>query len=116
MEGLKYRFDTTATMKEYNCKKWWIDSKVVQPITVEAVSLVEALEQWRRTIKERFDVRISDSAMTSKSPMYVDRVNAEPEQVGYVITGSTDFLSGTTFVKQYIDLWVTISEVKSPFA
>ena len=35
----KYIFKTTATMKEYNNSKWWIDSGIVRDITIQAATI-----------------------------------------------------------------------------
>ena len=66
---MNYIFKTTATMKEYNNKKWYIDG--------------------------------------------VDLSGGGAKQVGYVITGKTEFDKGdyTGYSTQYIDLWVTILTV-----
>lgn len=105
-----YIFKTTATMKEYNNKKWWIDHDVVQPICISAESVTEALRQYREKVEE-FGVTISKNALKTKDPMYVDTVDGV-KQTGYVITGQTDFNDNYyRWVKQYIDLWVTIITV-----
>ena len=39
-----YLFKTTATMKECNNKKWWIDSDVVREIEIEAENVNTALK------------------------------------------------------------------------
>lgn len=113
----KYRFETTTTLKEYAQKKWWIDSGIVRPVTVQAASVADALKQYQQLVKERFYVSISDNALTTKDKMYVDCADGTAVQVGYVITGATDFDNGYgKTVKQYVDLWVTITEVVNPFA
>ena len=33
---MKYIFETNATMKEYNCKNWWIDSDIITRKYIEA--------------------------------------------------------------------------------
>lgn len=38
-----YIFKTTTTMKEYNNKKWWINSDIVPEIRIKAETLKEAL-------------------------------------------------------------------------
>ena len=48
-----YIFKTTATMKEYNCKKWWIDSDIVGEIRIAAENVREALEKYRAIVKEK---------------------------------------------------------------
>lgn len=112
----KYRFETTTTVKEYAQKKWWIDSGIVRPVTVQAASVADALKQYKQIVGDRHYVSISNNALSSKSPMYVDYADGSVAQVGYVITGATDFDNGYgKTVKQYVDLWVTITEVVNPF-
>lgn len=53
-----YRFETTATMKVYNRRSWWIN------------------------------------ALKTKRPMYIDRKDGDPLQIGYVITGKAEFDKG----------------------
>lgn len=44
--------------------------------------------------------------------MFVDTVNGGAKQVGYVITGKTDFETGYgKWKSQYVDLWITILTV-----
>ena len=44
--------------------------------------------------------------------MYVDLKTGESKQVGYVITGKSDFQRDDySWSTQYIDLWVSITEV-----
>lgn len=108
---MKYRFTTTATMKEHNCKKWWIDPGYIRPITVEAETLAEALDAYRHTVEDRYYTTISDNAMRRKSAMYIDTKSGEARQVGYVITGQTEFETDFKWVKQYIDLWVSVETI-----
>ena len=95
-----YIFKTTATMKEYNSKKWWIDSGIVREIKVEAENVKQAFE-------------ISENALRCKNPMYIDTPTEGAKQVGYVITGKTEFEDRENYrwSTQYIDLWVTIITV-----
>jgi hypothetical protein len=114
---MKYQFKTSATMKPYNRKNWWIDSDIVRDITVEADSLENALDRYREIVYDNHYIHISANALRNKDAMYRDNVNGEPEQVGYVITGLTEFDNDHRgWVKQYIDLWVSVSIVSSPFA
>lgn len=111
-----YQFETTATMKEYNRRKWWIDPDIIQEITTEAAAMGEALKKYQEAVKDRVNVDISDSAIKHKNAMYQDTGNGETVQVGFVITASTEFDNDHRgWVKQYIDLWVTIKTVSNPF-
>lgn len=107
-----YIFKTTATMKEYNARKWWIDSGIVREIQVNADNLKSALCQYQEAVKETAYIDISDNAIKNKVPMYRDTETGEPKQVGYVITGKTDFQKDSgEWSTQYIDLWVTVLTV-----
>ena len=111
-----YRFETTTTMKPYNCKKWWIASDMVRSIEVQADSVTEALNLWRNIVQERDYIKISRNAIRNKQPMYQDYKDGRTEQVGYVITGKTEFDKGdyTGYCSQYIELWVHITVVTVP--
>lgn len=108
-----YIFKTTATMKEYNNKKWYIDRDVVSDMRINADSVENALEIYRERVEEKYGINISKNAITNKSEMFVDLPDGETKQVGYVITGKTEFDKGdyTGYSTQYIDLWVTILTV-----
>ena len=115
---MKYSFKTTATMKEYNCKKWWIDSGIVREIVVNADSLNNALKKYREIVNDKYYVEISNNALKNKSPMYIDTESGSAEQIGYVITAKTDFedRDNYKYSTQYIDLWVTIHILQNAFA
>ena len=105
-------FKTTTTMKDYNRDKSWIAPDIVREIQVKAENAKQALEKYRTIVKEKHYITISDNAIKNKSGMYVDTANGETKQVGYVITGKTDFQDD--FYKwsaQFIDLWVEIITV-----
>lgn len=65
----KYIFKTTATMKDYNRDKWWIDSGIVGEICITAESVREALEKYRAIVEEEHYITISNNAIKNKSPM-----------------------------------------------
>lgn len=67
-----YIFRTTATMKPYNNKKWWINSGIVTEKRIEAETVTDALEQWRELVQDRHYITISDSAIKNKSEMYTN--------------------------------------------
>lgn len=110
---MNYIFKTTATMKEYNNKKWYIDGGIVSDMRINADSVENALEIYRERVKEKHYISISKNAIKNKSEMFVDLLDGSVKQVGYVITGKTEFDRGdySGYSTQYIDLWVTILTV-----
>ena len=110
---MNYIFKTTATMKEYNNKKWYIDGGIVSDMRINADSVENALEIYRERVKEKNYIDISKNAIKNKSEMFVDLSDGSVKQVGYVITGKTEFDKGdyTGYSTQYIDLWITILTV-----
>ena len=107
-----YLFKTTATMKEYNRRKWWIDADIIRNTTIRAETVNAALEVYREMALDRYGITISESALKHKSPMYID-TGIGSKQVGYVITGKTDFDRGdySGYSSQFIDLWITIQTI-----
>ena len=110
---MNYIFKTTATMKEYNNKKWYINGDIVSDMRINADSVENALEIYRERVEEKHHISISRNAVKNKSAMFVDLSDGGAKQVGYVITGKTKFDKGnyTGYSTQYIDLWVTILTV-----
>lgn len=111
-----YIFKTTATMKEYNRRKWWIDSGIVPEMKITAENLKTALAEYRQRVEDQHYISISNNAMRYKNPMYIDRADGEPLQVGYVITAKTCFedRENYRYTDQYIGLWVTVYAVTVP--
>lgn len=106
-----YIFKTTATMKEYNCRKWWIDSNIITEKRITAANIAEALQQYRERVTNEHYISISDNAAKNKSPMYIDTPTGT-KQKGYVITAKTDFQDDFgRWTAQYIDLWIDILTV-----
>lgn len=110
---MNYIFKTTATMKEYNNKKWYIDGGIVSDMRINADSVENALEIYRERVKEKHYISISKNAIKNKSEMFANLLDGSVKQVGYVITGKTEFDRGdySGYSTQYIDLWVTILTV-----
>lgn len=110
---MNYIFKTTATMKEYNNKKWYIDGGIVSDMRINADSVENALEIYREQVEEKHYINISKNAIKNKSEMFADLSDGSVKQVGYVITGKTEFDKGdySGYSTQYIDLWVTILTV-----
>lgn len=102
-----YFFKTTATMKEYNYKKWWIDPKIISDLEVQADTLESALKQYQSIAKEKYYVEISNNALKNKAPMYIT-VGGEDKQIGFIITGKTEFEHNYKWSVQYINLWITV--------
>ena len=110
----KYMFRTTATMKEYNHRQWYIDPGIIRTKYIEADSLGEALAGYADDVTENNYIAISANALRTKSPMYVDTAEGTPRQVGYVITGKTEFQRDNgTWSIQYIDLWISIDRIEA---
>lgn len=113
----KYIFKTTATMKPYNNKNWWIDGGIIPVKHIEAETVKDALQIFRDIVDEQHYISISDRALKNKNPMYRDTETGDALQVGYVITEKTEFQKDSgEWVTQYIDLWVEIiTTVKTIF-
>lgn len=114
---MTYLFKTCATMKPYNNKNWWINSDIIGNLYIDAENVENALTQYQETVREKFYITISNNALKTKNPMYIDTPNGEPKQVGYVITALSDFQDDKRYkwVQQYIDLWVEISIIQDAF-
>ncbi len=110
----KYLMRTIAEMKQYNNKKWWIDSNIVRDMFINAENIKSAMEIYRERVQESACIEISNNAIKNKIPMYCgDGENAR--QCGYVITASTDFADRDNYKysKQYIELWVSVYEINN---
>ena len=104
----KYLFKTTTTMREYNEDKWWIDPNIVKDKYINAENLNEALKEYKDLVETVY-ITISDNAIKNKTPMYVDTKDGKSKQIGYVLTGKTDFQDDQgNWISQYIELWVEI--------
>lgn len=69
---MNYIFKTTATMKEYNNKKWYIDGGIISDMRINADSVENALEIYRERVEEKHYINISKNAIKNKSEMFVD--------------------------------------------
>lgn len=56
---MKYIFKTTATMKPYNNKNWWIDSDIISEKRIEADNIKEALSLYRSEVEEKHYITIT---------------------------------------------------------
>ena len=108
-----YQFNTHVTMKNYNAAKWWIDPDIIPMQQIEAGSLPEALRNFRDMVEDRYFITISNTALRRKAPMYIDTA-AGTKQIGYVITGQTEFQrEDYTWTSQYVELWIEISVISA---
>lgn len=60
---MNYIFKTTATMKEYNNKKWYIDGGIISDMRIDADSVENALEIYRERVEEKHYITISKNAI-----------------------------------------------------
>lgn len=110
-----YQFKTNTTMKYYNRAKWWIDSDIIPVMKIKADNLKDALKEYQKRAINDYYICISDNALKHKNEMYIDTDDGTI-QTGYVITGSTDFQTDDyKWIKQYIELWIEINILNSPF-
>lgn len=111
-----YQFKTSATMKPYNNKKWWIDDGIIREITIIADTVKNALIEYQTIVHDKYYIDISNNAIKNPEPMYIDTKSGEPKQTGFVITAKTEFDNDRReWVTQYIDLWVSIAIITNPF-
>ena len=109
---MRFIFKTSATMKDYNRDKWWIDEGIIREKIITADSTAEALDKYVKLVESDDYTTITKNAIKNKKAMYIDNENGEAEQCGYVITASQYFQDDDGKVsKQYIDLWITILTV-----
>ena len=109
---MRFIFKTSATMKDYNKNKWWIDRGIIGEKIIAADSTAEAIDKYVKSVESDDYTTITKNAIKNKKAMYIDNESGEAEQCGYVITASQDFQDEDGKVsKQYIDLWITILTV-----
>lgn len=110
---MRFQFDTSTTVKYQDKGKWWVNSDLIETITLHADTLEQALERYKLTVNDIGIVTISDNAMRNRNPMYIDDKNGS-RQVGYVLTGKTTFYGDSGGVDKYIDLWVRVCILTDP--
>lgn len=104
----KYMFRTTATMKKYNSRQWYITPDIIRTKYIDAENMREALDKYARNVSSKDYIDISKTALRNKDPMYIDTTEG-PRQIGYVITGKTEMQrEDCTWTTQYIDLWISV--------
>ena len=109
---MRFIFKTSATMKDYNRNKWWIDKGIIGEKIITADSTAEALDKYVKSVESDDYTTITKNAIKNKEAMYIDNKSGEAEQCGYVITASQDFQDEDgKLSKQYIELWITILTV-----
>lgn len=79
---MNYIFKTTATMKEYNNKKWYIDGGIVSDMRINADSVENALEIYRERVEEKHYITISKNAIkTSRKCSLIYQAGAQNKLV-----------------------------------
>lgn len=63
---MKYYVRTQTTVKERDRGKWWMDSDMICPKTIEADNLPQLLELYREAVSDI--VSISDNALKIRMP------------------------------------------------
>ena len=110
-----YLLNTSATMKENDHGKWWIDRDIIGAKYINAENVNDALQKYADTVKEKHYVSISENALKNKNAMFVDSKDGSAKQIGYVITGKTSFDNDRgRWIDKYIDLWIDISIIDTP--
>lgn len=113
----EFLFRTDTCMKPYNHDRFWIDEKCVPEVIITAQDLKEGLAKYVEHVKRKSCIEVSKNAIKTKSPIFRDLESGDPKQVGYVITGCSEFefdeVHGN-FSRQYVDLWVTIYQLTHP--
>lgn len=105
-----YRIKTNVTMKEYNFSKYWIDSNIIPTFYNNGENLKTILNKYIEYVRNECYIGVSDNAIKNKQPMFINTEKHGTIQIGYVMTGST-YIENT---KQYIDLWIEITEETIP--
>lgn len=107
-----YLFRTAASMKPYNCRKWYITDDIIKNMEISAENLRSALEKYREIVADEHYISISNNAMKTKEPMFRDYKDGTTKQDGFVITAKSDFQDDSgKWSEQYIELWVSIREI-----
>ncbi len=107
---MKFIFKTTPNMKPYNSKKFYISNDFIDDEMIEAGTPAQALKIFCDKIYGKYYISVSKNALKNKQKMYIDTKNG-PKQIGYIITGKTDFESNGKWVDQYIELWIEVLTV-----
>lgn len=107
----KYLFQTTVTSSDSNV---WISNPLDKVIYCEDL---ESAKKWYFTKLSGDDfIQVSNNAKKNLSPMYYDDKDGNAHECGFIVKGSTEImLNDYKWVKKYIDLWVTVSEIINPY-
>lgn len=107
-----YSFTYTATPAEHN-QDFWIDIRN-KHTEIIADNLKDACMQFAELLDDKWCIRLTKNGIKTAAPMYRDRENAEPQQVGYVFNAHTEIDFGTSWKHRNIMLWTTIKESRYP--
>lgn len=117
MENNKtFLFGTTATVKEYNRGKWWIDSDIIPQKTFTAENARQAIEKYIKFCNDN-GVIISKTAAKNAENMYSDGKDGKPQKRGKVFTAKYEIYDDEKreYKNIYIELWADIVMISYDF-
>ena len=76
---MRFIFKTSATMKDYNRDKWWIDRGIIGEKIIIADSTAEALDIYVKLVERDDYTTITKNAIKKKEAMYIDSESGEAE-------------------------------------
>jgi phosphoglucomutase len=111
-----YQFTTTATLKDKDAGKFWLNQDFIGTIEVRAESVQDALSEYVGTLSDIYSVDVSKTAIRHKRAMLIDTESGETVQMGYILNCKCvlEHTGDHELVNKNIDLWVKILEVTIP--
>lgn len=75
---MRFIFKTSATMKDYNRGKWWIDEGIIREKIITADSTAEALDKYVKSVGSDDYITITKNAIKNKGEMYIEEEDDSP--------------------------------------
>lgn len=108
-----YHFKYTATPSQEHAD-FYIDIRN-QHVDIEAENLKEACVAFAEAVDDKWCLSLTKNGLRTARPMYRDRENAEPLQVGLVFNAHTEIeFNNYQFKHRNILLWCEIHEAVNP--
>lgn len=76
---MKFIFKTSATMKDYNRDKWYIDDGIIREKIIAADSTAEALDIYVKLVERDDYTTITKNAIKNKAAMYIDNESGDAD-------------------------------------